>query len=64
MTEQDILIWHVWSVAPNGSRACCRREFEYEDWQFAERYAHHLRSIGHEDVKVQLSLIEENEEEE
>lgn len=54
-TAEDVLVWRVRSVAPNGSRSFYRRSFAYEDWQFAERYAHSLRMRGHEDVQVQLA---------
>lgn len=60
--SSDVLIWHVRSVAPNGSRSYFRRVFEYEDWQFAERYAQFLRNRGHEDVRVQLASRDGDEE--
>lgn len=56
------LTWRVWSVGPNGFRPLCRRTFPYDGWQFAEKVAHYLRELGHEDVRVELACPDEEEE--
>lgn len=57
--EKEVLVWQVFSVAPRGLKSYCRKIFPYDDWQFAEKLAQHLRDHGHEDVRVQLSTRED-----